>query len=162
MNSSEHFKNMTNTSDTRQILHVSSQRAPNKVNDWDIRIWSRGTEGVRPRRTDCQPEGDLTLECRPDEGGSKALWNVSQYPWDDAARHPASLPSSYSTPWETEMLATFFRWCLKMNLFLNREVTGSRTVPDLKAMGCFHHNLRAQSAPSFLLTVPALSQIVQS
>jgi hypothetical protein len=40
---------------------------------------------------------------RPDDGGSKHLWNVCQFVQDCKAQQPRRQPSSYSTPWEPEV-----------------------------------------------------------
>jgi hypothetical protein len=40
---------------------------------------------------------------RPDDGGSKHLWNVSKLLPDYTAQQPRRQPSSYSTPWEPKI-----------------------------------------------------------
>jgi hypothetical protein len=39
---------------------------------------------------------------RPDDGGSKHLWNVGPFLPDNTTQHPTRQPSSYSSPWERE------------------------------------------------------------
>jgi hypothetical protein len=43
----------------------------------------------------------------PDDGGSKHLWNVSQFPPGYLAQHHRRQSSSYSPPWEREILPVF-------------------------------------------------------
>jgi hypothetical protein len=40
---------------------------------------------------------------RPDDRGSKHLWNVDQFPLDYTAQHPRRQWFSYSSPWDPEL-----------------------------------------------------------
>jgi hypothetical protein len=40
---------------------------------------------------------------RPDDGGSKYLWNVGKLLPDYTTQHPRRQPSASSPPWETEI-----------------------------------------------------------
>jgi hypothetical protein len=40
---------------------------------------------------------------RPDDGGSKILWNIGKLTPDYTAQQPRRQPSSYSSPWEPEI-----------------------------------------------------------
>jgi hypothetical protein len=46
------------------------------------------------------PSFRAQLTHRPNDGGSKLLWNVGQYLPDYTVLHPRRQPSSYSSPWE--------------------------------------------------------------
>jgi hypothetical protein len=45
---------------------------------------------------------------RPDDGGSKDLWNVGKLLPDYTALQPRRQPSSYSPPWEPQILLKHF------------------------------------------------------
>jgi hypothetical protein len=57
------------------------------------------------------------MTCRPDDEGSKHLWNVGKLLPDYTAQHPRRQPSSYSLPWEPQILLSHLhtsrRECLK-------------------------------------------------
>jgi hypothetical protein len=48
---------------------------------------------------------------RPDDGGSKYLWNVGKLLPDYTPLQPRRQPSSYSPPWESEILLTLLFIC---------------------------------------------------
>jgi hypothetical protein len=50
--------------------------------------------------------GPFCLHHRPDDGGSKNLWNVGKLLQDYTALQPRRQPSSYSPPWESQILLT--------------------------------------------------------
>jgi hypothetical protein len=54
-------------------------------------------------------------DCRPDDGGSKLFWNVSQYQSDCLVQHPRRQLSSYLSPWESQISSLFraVQNCLK-------------------------------------------------
>jgi hypothetical protein len=54
---------------------------------------------------------------RPDDGGRKDLWNVGKLLLDYTALQPTRQPSSYSPPWEPQIvvnLGIFFMWVLSV------------------------------------------------
>jgi hypothetical protein len=54
---------------------------------------------------------------RPDDGGSKRLWNVGKFLPGYTAQHPGRKLSSYSPPWEPEIshLHVFLKTCLNLH-----------------------------------------------
>jgi hypothetical protein len=53
----------------------------------------------------------LVGDHRPDDGGSKHLWNVGKLLSDYTVLQPRRQPSSYSPPWEPQILLCWVPWC---------------------------------------------------
>jgi hypothetical protein len=58
--------------------------------------------------------GAYFLHHRPDDGGSKELWNVGKLLPDYTTQQQRRQPSSYSPPWEPEFL--LIKNCLKSSM----------------------------------------------
>jgi hypothetical protein len=52
---------------------------------------------------DLRFRGAYCLHYQGNVGGNKYLWNVDQYLPDCTVQHPRRLPSSYSSPWDSEI-----------------------------------------------------------
>jgi hypothetical protein len=92
---------------------------------------------------------------RPDDGGSTHLWNVSRHRYENTAVHSKRLWTSYSLPWEPEILHfnvvpsvhRSYEWSFLFRLSIQNFVHISH-IPNTCCIPCRFHALRID----FLIT----------
>jgi hypothetical protein len=101
--------------------------------------------------------GACCLQYRPDDGGSKHIWNVGKRLPDYAAQQPRRQPSSYLPPWEhkislsEKILFMLFRFtCIPPSVYSVRRIEILDLMFFIKLVHSFLSSFRYLSFTSFL------------
>jgi hypothetical protein len=87
------------------------------------------------------------MRCHPDDGGSKDIWNVGKLLPDYMAPQLRRQPSSYSLPWEPQVLLMYMSNFLKTNFMF----FSHRLLVDKRNYSCLIQNSRVGDHHPILL-----------